>query len=100
MSHKSGIPIPFLGTPPPGYSRDYFQRLVSSVELFMRAERVPGDARHTDMVLTNLAHHDQGLETGGLFQHNGSVKISQLHNPHLSGVAASGAVGTITVSTP
>ena len=100
MPHPSGLPLPFLGTPPEMYTRSYFQRLVSSVELFMRAERVPGSTRHTDMVLTTLPHHDQGLETGGLFQHNGSVKISQLHSPHLSGVAASGAVGTITVSTP
>jgi len=92
-------PLPSLPLPPEGYSQAYFQQLVQSIVLYMQSIQTPGEGRHTDMVFTDLPHHDKGLEVGGLFQHVGSVKISQAHNPHLSGVAASGAVGTITVST-
>ena len=92
-------PLPSIPLPPEKYSRNYLRQLVQSLVLHMQTTQTPGEGRHTDMVFTDLPHHDKGLEVGGLFQHVGSVKISQAHNPHLSGVAASGAVGTITVST-
>jgi hypothetical protein len=51
------------------------------------------------MTLTNLQTNDQGLEPGALFQQDGFVKITQANTPHVGGIASTGEVGSVTVST-
>jgi hypothetical protein len=42
---------------------------------------------------------DLGLENGALFQQDGFVKITLINKPHVRGSGATGAVGTVTVTT-
>ena len=59
----------------------------------------PGDLRATDLTLTDIPTSDSGLEVGAVFQQDGILKITLSHKPHPAGVAASSAVGTVTVTT-
>jgi hypothetical protein len=93
------LPLPFLPVPPPEYQQQYFAEIVRAISVYMQNERNPGEGRHTAMVLTNLQSNDQGLETGALFEHGGFVKITQPNTPHVGGLSATGAVGSVTVST-
>ena len=49
--------------------------------------------------LTDLQTDDSGLENGALFQQDGFVKIALINKPHVRGSGATGAVGTVTVTT-
>ena len=91
--------LPFLPVPPNEYQQQYFAEVVRAISVYMQNERNPGEGRHTAMVLTNLQSNDQGLETGALFEHDGFVKITKANTPHVGGVSATGAVGSVTVST-
>lgn len=91
--------LPFLPVPPPEYQQQYFSEVVRAISVYMQNERNPGEGRHTSLVLTNLQSNDQGLETGALFEHGGFVKITQANTPHVGGLSATGAVGSVTVST-
>jgi hypothetical protein len=93
------LPLPFLPIPPSEYQQQYFAEIVRAMSIYMQNERNPGEGRHTAMVLTNLQSNDQGLETGALFEHDGFVKITKANTPHVGGLVATSAVGSVTVST-
>ena len=93
------LTLPFLPVPPNEYQQQYFAEVIRAISVYMQNERNPGEGRHTAMVLTNLQSNDQGLETGALFEHDGFVKITKANTPHVGGVSATGAVGSVTVST-
>jgi len=67
--------------------------------VFLEQLNNPGDVRATDLTLTDLPTNDSGLEVGAVFQQDGILKITLSHKPHPAGVAASSAVGTVTVTT-
>lgn len=94
------LPLPFLPVPPAEYRQTYFAEVVRSISVYMQNARNPGEGRHTRLVLTELPTTDQGLEPGALFEVDGFVKIAKPSTPHVGGVAATGAVGTVTVSLP
>jgi len=73
--------------------------VVQSFSVFLEQLNNPGDVRATDLTLTNLPTNDSGLEVGAVFQQDGILKITLSHKPHPAGVAASSAVGTVTVTT-
>lgn len=81
------------------YTRDYFDNMVNMLNVLMTALRNPGEGRQSTLVLTNLSNNDVGLEPGSLFEVNGVVYISVLYKSFVSGVAATGAVGTVSVTT-
>ena len=89
----------FFAVPPGQYDQTYFSQLVQSFYFLLEQLQNPGDARHTTMTLTNLQTNDQGLEPGALFQQDGFVKITQANTPHVGGIASTGEVGSVTVST-
>jgi hypothetical protein len=91
--------LPFFPVPPNEYQQQYFAEVVRAISVYMQNERNPGEGRHTAMVLTNLQSNDQGLETGALFEQDGFVKIAKANTPHVGGLTATGAVGSVTVST-
>ena len=90
---------PFFPVPPETYDRNYFTEVIRAFSLFVLQVQNPGDARHSDITITNLQTNDQGLEAGALFNVDGFVKISQVHNPHVAGTSATGAVGAVSVTT-
>jgi len=75
-------------------------RMVQDFSVYLRRMQNAGEGRNTQLVLTELQTDDSGLETGALFQQAGFVKIALIDTPHVRGSTATGAVGTVTVSTP
>lgn len=92
--------LPYFAIPPAEYNQQYFSELVRSFSVYLTNQQNPGEGRHTQLVLTNLQTDDSGLETGALFQQDGFVKIALINSPHVRGSSATGAVGSVTVSTP
>lgn len=99
MTSRNLVP-PTFTVPPTTYSAQYFNDFVRSLSLFILQVQQPGEGRHTDLVLTALQTNDAGLEIGALFEVDGFIKITRANNPHPEGTAATGGVGTVTVSTP
>jgi len=91
---------PFFPLPPTEYQQQYFSEVVRSFSTYLEQMQNPGEGRNTFIVLTNLQTDDSGLETGALFQQDGMVKITLESKPHARGSAATGYVGSVTVSTP
>lgn len=89
---------PYFPIPPKEYDQAYFSEVIRAFSVFLQQVQNPGDARHTELTLTDLKTNDQGLVEGALFQVNGFVKISRSFNPHLAGISATGTVGSVTVT--
>ena len=84
---------------PSEYSSGYLNNMVNMLNVLMTALRNPGEGRQTTLVLTNLPENDVGLETGSIFQVNGVLYISVPYRAFVSGVSATGTVGSVTVTT-
>ena len=69
------IAPPRLPEPTSEYSASYMQDLIRALEIFIEQERNPGELRGTKITLTNLPTSATGLETGALFNDNGTVKV-------------------------
>jgi len=67
-------PIQFA-LPPEEYDRAYFDDVVRSLSQLVVQIRNPGELRGTKITLTDLPTSSVGLETGALFNDNGTVKI-------------------------
>ena len=67
-------PIQFA-LPPEEYDRAYFDDVVRSLSQLVVQMRNPGELRGTKIKLTDLPTSSVGLETGALFNDNGTVKI-------------------------
>ena len=92
--------LPQFPTAPMAYDPKYMAEVVRSFSVFLELFNNPGDARHTELTLTNLQQDDYNLETGALFQHDGNLKIVIANKPHPAGLSGTGTVGSVTVSTP
>ena len=93
--------IPYFAEPPNQYSQQYFSQLVRAFSVFTAQNQNPGEGRNTFIVLTNVpSGNDVGLETGTVFEVDGFLKLTRLNNPHVQGVSATGAVGSVEVLTP
>ena len=92
--------LPFFPVAPQQYEQPYFAEVVRAFSVYLEQMQNPGEGRNTFIVLTNLQTDDSGLETGAWFQQDGSVKITLANKPHARGSAATGQVGSVTVSTP
>ena len=90
---------PQFPVPPQNYQQSYLASVVQAFSVFLEQNNNPGDIRATEITLTNLQTNDSGLEVGAVFQQDGNLKITLSHKPHPAGVAASSAVGTVTVTT-
>jgi len=92
--------LPQFPTAPMAYDPKYMAEVVRSFSVFLELFNNPGDARHTELTLTNLQENDYNLETGAIFQQDGNLKIVIANKPHPAGLSGTGAVGSVTVSTP
>ena len=97
MSFKAGIPV--FPSAPEGYSRVYQDDLVRALNIFVAQVTNPGNVRGTDMLLTNLPLSGAGLATGSVFNDSGTLKIVLANIGYVSTVSATGAIGTVTVTT-
>jgi hypothetical protein len=90
---------PFFPVPPQDYDRTYFTEVIRAFSVFLQQVQNPGDARHTEMTLTNLQTHDQGLDFGALFNVDGFVKITRNNVPHPASLSATASIGSVSVTT-
>ena len=66
---------PQFSVPPEEYDRTYFDDMVRSLSQLVIQLNNPGELRGTKITLTDLPTSASGLETGALFNDNGTVKI-------------------------
>ena len=99
MSNRR-LSLPQFPVAPSQYDVGYMSEVVRSFSVFLQQFINPGDARHTDLTLTDLQENDYNLETGAVFQQDGILKIVLTYKPHPAGVSGTGSVGSVTVSTP
>jgi hypothetical protein len=91
----------YFPNPPAEYQQDTIAAIQEAYETLIRQIQNPGDIRATNITLTNLqSGSDQGLEVGAVYEKEGFLKIALANEPNALGVAATGSVGSVTVSTP
>jgi hypothetical protein len=92
------VSFPQFQKAPDAYSSVYLNNLVNMLNVLMNSLRSPGEGRQTTLVLTNLPSNDSGLEPGEIFVVNGVLRTPLLYSPYASGVKATGAIGTVSVT--
>ena len=71
----SKVPLPQFPSPPAEYDRIYFDELIRALTQIVTQIQNPGELRGTKITLTDLPTSPTGLETGALYNDNGTVKI-------------------------
>ena len=66
---------PTFSLPPNEYNAEYFNEMVRSLSQLVTQLQNPGELRGTKITLTQLPTSSEGLESGSLFNDNGTVKI-------------------------
>ena len=94
-----GLVPPQFPNAPEMYNRRFMSEVVRSFSVFLQQINTPGIWRATTLVLTELQNDDSGLETGGVFNHDGFLKITQVNTPHARGSVGTSSVGSVTVTT-
>ena len=96
--------LPFFPVPPDQYNQQYMEEIVRSFSIYLAQMQNPGEGRHTELVLTNLQTHDQGLEVGALFIDKdvsgvlNNIKILVANASNVRGNSATSSVGSVTVT--
>tara|TARA_R110000796_G_scaffold252344_2_gene386176 strand:- start:742 stop:1038 length:297 start_codon:yes stop_codon:yes gene_type:complete len=89
---------PYFPRAPDQYSSSYMAEVVRQFSVLLNQLQNPGDARNTQLTLTNIPTDDQGLETGAVYNFNGYLKITVPEVTSLRGVISSSTIGSVTVS--
>lgn len=66
---------PNFSLPPDEYDPQYFSEMVRSLSQLVNQLQNPGELRGTKITLTDLPTSSEGLETGSLFNDNGTIKV-------------------------
>tara|TARA_R100001015_G_C4454023_1_gene43209 strand:+ start:6 stop:233 length:228 start_codon:yes stop_codon:yes gene_type:complete len=66
---------PTFSLPPSEYDVEYFNEMVRSLSQLVTQLQNPGEIRGTKITLTQLPTSSEGLESGSLFNDNGTIKI-------------------------
>ena len=66
---------PQFSVPPEEYDRTYFDDMVRSLSQLVIQLNNPGELRGTKITLTDLPIPPSGLETGALYNDNGTIKV-------------------------
>ena len=66
---------PTFSLPPEEYDVRYFNDLIRSLSQLVTQLQNTGELRGTKITLTDLPTSDEGLETGALFNDNGTIKV-------------------------
>lgn len=94
------LTLPYFPVPPNEYSQTYFSEVIRAYSVYLSGIQNPGEGRNTFTVFTNLQQNDYQLEEGATFQVEGALRVVVLNKPHPAGVSSTGAVGSVSVSTP
>jgi|TARA_R110002020_G_C15844101_1_gene735453 hypothetical protein len=97
MSFKSGLPV--FSSAPTEYSREYMDDVVRLLNLFVSQVNNPGNIRGTNLVLTDLPTSGYLLETGSVYNDDGTLKIVLNNVGYAGAVSGAFSLGTITITT-
>ena len=97
MALTGGLPV--FSSAPEEYSREYMDDIIRMLSFFVSQVNSPGNVRGTDMVLTNLPTSGYLLETGSVYNDDGTLKIVLNNVGYAGAVSGSFNIGTITVTT-
>ena len=93
--------LPNFGSVPEEYQRAYIESMIRQLNEALDHMRAEGDLTTATLQLTNLPTTASGLRAGQVFNDNGTLKIvSGVINEAVTGEAATGSTGTVTVLTP
>jgi hypothetical protein len=88
-----------FGNAPEDYQRPYFDDLSRSLNQFVNLQLEPGNIRGTTLVLTNLPTSGNKLETGAVYNDQGTLKIALGNVGYAPSFSMTATVGTVTVTT-
>jgi|TARA_B100000886_G_C20069520_1_gene345222 hypothetical protein len=66
---------PTFSLPPEEYDVQYFNDMIRNLSQLVTQLQNPGELRGTKITLTDLPTSATGLESGALFNDNGTVKV-------------------------
>tara|TARA_R110002020_G_scaffold15019_1_gene53027 strand:+ start:2555 stop:2851 length:297 start_codon:yes stop_codon:yes gene_type:complete len=88
-----------FGNAPDDYDRPYFDDLTRSLNQFVTLQMEAGALRGTTLVLTNLPTSGNQLETGAVFNDQGTLKIALANTGYAPSFSITATIGTVTVTT-
>ena len=94
-----GLVQPLFPNAPPEYNSEYMAEVVRAFSIFLQQVNNPGPWQASALTLPNLQTDNFNLPIGGIFQHGDQVRITVPNMPYPRGSAATGAVGSVTVTT-
>ena len=97
MTFSAGVPV--FPIPSEEYDSQYMADLIRALNYLVEQVGNPGPIRGTTLVLTNLPTSGAQLETGSVYNDNGTLKIVLPNIGYGSAVTASSSIGTVTVTT-
>jgi len=97
MIFTAGVPV--FPTPTEEYDPAYVADLIRALNFFVDQVGNAGPMRGTTLVLTNLPTSGAQLETGTVYNDNGTLKIVLENIGYASSISAASSIGTVTVTT-
>jgi hypothetical protein len=95
-----GLVQPQFPLAPEQYSQSHMSELIRAFSVFLQQVNNPGPWQASALTLPDLQQDNYDLPLGGIFQHGDQLRITVANMPYVRGSAATGAVGSVTVSTP
>lgn len=75
MSSRN-LTLPYFPKAPGEYNPQYMDEIIRQFSLYLQQMQNPGDARHTNLTLTQLAKSNEGLEDNAVFNDGGLLALS------------------------
>jgi hypothetical protein len=103
MSHEpfiTEVVIPALPRAEREITQTYVNKLVNALETAIAVLNSTRQRNFTEISLTNTQEHGGNLRVGTVFSDGGTLKIVRAGDVYVGTLAGTGAVGTVTVSTP
>ena len=89
---------PVFPLAPEEYQRVYFDDLVRTLSVFVEQQLNAGAMRGTTLVLTELPTNGNKLETGSVYNDQGTLKIVLSNVGYAPSLLMSASIGTVTVT--
>ena len=89
---SSRVAPPRFGSPPKEYDQTYFDEITRQFSLLV------SKINNKERFLSDLPTNNINLKNGALYQHDGFVKVTVANEISLSGITATGSIGTVSVT--
>jgi len=95
-----GLVQPLFPNAPQEYDPRFMAEVVRAFSVFLQQVNNPGPWQASALSLPDLQQDNFELRVGDIFQHGDELRITVSNKPYPRGSTATGAVGSVTVSTP